>query len=107
MTRNSKPNSDLPEGRTSRFGPATNHGGLYDRNGPNLDPVDLNSIPEICYILPPQPEQAHLFARVPLFTEGLRDRVQELFESAQSITMAPGVSQFFHTQQNSLLLRRD
>lgn len=34
MTRNSKPNSDLPEGRTSRFGPATNHGGLYDRNGP-------------------------------------------------------------------------
>lgn len=34
MTRNPKPPNDLPEGRPSKFGPATNHGGLYDRNGP-------------------------------------------------------------------------
>ena len=34
MTRNAKPNKHPPDERPSRFGPATNHGGLYDRNGP-------------------------------------------------------------------------
>lgn len=34
MTRNPKPHNDLTDARPSRFGLATNHGGLYDRNGP-------------------------------------------------------------------------
>lgn len=34
---------------------------LYERNGPSLDPAALESTPDIYCILPPQPEQAHLF----------------------------------------------
>jgi hypothetical protein len=34
---------------------------LYERNGPSLDPVALESTTNIYYILPPQPKQAHLF----------------------------------------------
>ena len=82
-------------------------GALYERSGPNLDPVDLDSIPDVCYILPPQPEELHLFARIPLITQRLRDQVQALFEPAQNLKMAPGVCNPLHTQQHSLVLRRN
>jgi hypothetical protein len=80
---------------------------LYERNGASLDPVTLESTPDFYYILPPQPEQAHLFTRVPLITQGLRDRVQTLFGPACNITMAPGVSQSLHRRQYILVFRRD
>jgi hypothetical protein len=80
-------------------------GALYERNGPNIDPVDLGSAPDSCLILPPQPEPAHLFARVPLITQGLRHRVQTLFEPARDINMAPGVSRSCHSQQYELVYK--
>ena len=67
-------------------------GALYERNGPDLDPVEWKSAPDTCFILPPQPEQAHLFARVPLIAQGVRDQVQTLFEPRRDNIMAPGVS---------------
>ena len=74
-------------------------GAVYERSGPDLDPVEWKSGPNTCFILPAQPEQVHLFAKVPLVTQGLRDQVQTLFERRRDNIMAPGVSISRHGQQ--------
>jgi hypothetical protein len=81
-------------------------GALCERNGPDLDPVEWKSAPNTCFILPAQREQVHLFARVPLIIQGLRNQVQTLFEPRRDDIMAPGVSLSLHSQQCRLFLRR-
>jgi hypothetical protein len=74
-------------------------GAFYERNGPDVDSVEWKSAPNTCLILPPQAEQVHPFARIPLITQGLRDQVQILFQPRQDNIMAPGVSTSRYFQQ--------
>ena len=90
--------ADIATDKTNRV--LEQYGGtLYKRSRPDLDPVEWDSAPNTCFILPPQPEQVHLFARIPLITQGLRDQVQTLFEPRRDNIMAPGVSISHHGRQ--------
>lgn len=75
-------------------------GALYERNGPILDTVEWQSLRSFCYILPPQPEEVHLFARPPLTTQRLQNQVRRFFGPD---SMAPGVSQSFPCKQCKLV----